>query len=370
MEMDSSRGITQAQVWGAADAILIEGQRPTIERIRQRLGRGSPNTVGPMVERWFATLGKRLGNGLNGPGAASNDEAGQQVPLPILCAATQLWQSARAEADQSLRQESEAGRRQLELEEALLQEAAAALRTREQAFESNRSQLEAALASSQHAVTTLREQLEAASQRAAAVDQVAEKLRKQLDDAGTQRDRLKEEHAAALVARDRLALEAEERHIANERRLLAEVDRSREETKRTAQAALQSATRDQAALAKSAEQLSAVRDQLAEEQRAARTESATAKAETVAARAAATDASNAQASAEQQLREQTGTLTLAHAELGHALARLQEMHALHARETEAHEATRQMLQRAMGTAAPPKASVNAISAPARSPRKR
>jgi hypothetical protein len=71
--------------------------------------------------------------------------------------------------------------------------------------------LEAALASSQHAVATLREQLEAASQRAAAADQVTARLRKQLDDAGAQRDRLKEEHVAALAARDRLAHEAEER---------------------------------------------------------------------------------------------------------------------------------------------------------------
>ncbi|WP_143098516.1 hypothetical protein [Variovorax sp. OK605] len=50
---------------------------------------------------------------------------------------------------------------------------------------------------------TLREQLEAASQRAAAADQVAARLRKQLDDGGDQRDRLEEEHAVALAARKR-----------------------------------------------------------------------------------------------------------------------------------------------------------------------
>jgi len=377
MEMESSRGVTQPQVWAAADAILIEGQRPTIERIRQRLGRGSPNTVGPMVERWFAALGKRLGeqlgnghDGRDGGAVASNDEAGSRVPLPILRAATQLWQTARAEADQALRQESEASRRQLELAQTSLQEATAALRQREDAFESNRSQLEAALASSQHAVATLREQLEAASQRAAAADQVTARLRKQLDDAGAQRDRVREEHVAALAARDRLAHEAEERHIANERRLLAEVDRSREETKRTAHAAAQAAVRDQTALAKSAEQLAAVRDQLAEEQRASRTESAAAKAELVAARAAASDAANAQASTEQQLREQASALTQARTELGHALARLQDIQALHDREMSAHETTRQMLQRAMDTSGPPTAASDTRSSPTRVPRKR
>lgn len=371
MEMESSRGITQAQVWAAADAILIEGQRPTIERIRQRLGRGSPNTVGPMVERWFATLGKRL----DGRGAASNDDAGHQVPLPILRAATQLWQAARDEADQVLRQEREAGRRQLELEQASLQEAAGALRTREEAFESNRSQLEAALASSQHAVATMREQLEAANQRMLAADHLAAKLRKQLDDAGAHRDRLKEEHATALSARDRLAHEAEERHITNERRLLGEVDRAREETKRANQAAAQAAARDQGALANSAEQLAATREQLAEEQRAARAESAAAKVELSAARSAAADATNACAITEKRLGERTSALAQASAELDHTRTRLQEAHALHEREMAAHEATRQLFQHAMGTSA--NAGTTGVAAsdphrvpPVRSPRKR
>ena len=45
------RGIQEAQVWEAADALLQDGLRPTIERVRQRIGKGSPNTVSPMLER-------------------------------------------------------------------------------------------------------------------------------------------------------------------------------------------------------------------------------------------------------------------------------------------------------------------------------
>jgi len=60
------RGVQEAQVWEAADTLLQEGLRPTIERVRQKIGSGSPNTVSPMLERWFATLGKRLnGHGAN-----------------------------------------------------------------------------------------------------------------------------------------------------------------------------------------------------------------------------------------------------------------------------------------------------------------
>ncbi|WP_050983058.1 DNA-binding protein [Cupriavidus basilensis] len=55
-----SRSITQQDVWQAADALLLAGQRPTIERIRLHLGRGSPNTVSPYLDAWFAGLGARL----------------------------------------------------------------------------------------------------------------------------------------------------------------------------------------------------------------------------------------------------------------------------------------------------------------------
>ena len=55
-----SRGIQEADVFEAADALLAEGKRPTIERVRLKIGRGSPNTVSPMLERWFETLGERL----------------------------------------------------------------------------------------------------------------------------------------------------------------------------------------------------------------------------------------------------------------------------------------------------------------------
>lgn len=61
MQMKSSRGVQQYEVDAAADALVAERQRPTIERVRQKLGRGSPNTIAPMLEAWFGTLAPRLG---------------------------------------------------------------------------------------------------------------------------------------------------------------------------------------------------------------------------------------------------------------------------------------------------------------------
>lgn len=55
-----ARGITEEEVHQAADAIVGRGERPTIERIRAELGRGSPNTVNRHLDAWWAQLSKRL----------------------------------------------------------------------------------------------------------------------------------------------------------------------------------------------------------------------------------------------------------------------------------------------------------------------
>lgn len=50
MPPKSPRGIQSEDVVQAADALIAEGLRPTIERVRQKIGRGSPNTVGPLLD--------------------------------------------------------------------------------------------------------------------------------------------------------------------------------------------------------------------------------------------------------------------------------------------------------------------------------
>ncbi len=55
-----ARGITEDQVHTAADALVANGERPTVERVRAHLGTGSPNTVVRWLETWWKTLGVRL----------------------------------------------------------------------------------------------------------------------------------------------------------------------------------------------------------------------------------------------------------------------------------------------------------------------
>jgi chromosome segregation ATPase len=86
----SNRGITENDVWQACDALLLEGARPTIERVRQKIGRGSPNTVSPHLDAWF----RRLGGRLQSPEALAASTA---LPEPVQVAAARLWEVAQAE---------------------------------------------------------------------------------------------------------------------------------------------------------------------------------------------------------------------------------------------------------------------------------
>jgi chromosome segregation ATPase len=86
-----ARGITEKDVFTACDALVLAGERPTIERVRQKIGRGSPNTVSPMLDAWFKGLGRRLQD----PGAFA---PAPNVPDPVIQAAQHFWEVAQAES--------------------------------------------------------------------------------------------------------------------------------------------------------------------------------------------------------------------------------------------------------------------------------
>jgi len=47
-------GVPEHEVFAAADAVLARGERPTVERVRMELGRGSPARVGGLLDQWWA----------------------------------------------------------------------------------------------------------------------------------------------------------------------------------------------------------------------------------------------------------------------------------------------------------------------------
>jgi len=230
MQSKSTRGVQQHEVDGAADALIAERLRPTVERVRQKLGRGSPNTVGPMLENWFAGLATRLGVG-PGPGAE-----GEGAPPPALRQALHdLWAqslaTARSGAAAGVAQEQaqlaqdrdalELARTQLQRQETALAERGAAL---EQALGLAKAQLKEQAGQLQEAATQL------AQARAS--------LAKLVEERDADRRRFDAQAEAAGKERERL----QAREQATERRLLEEVDRARQEAKQ-ARAELGEATR-------------------------------------------------------------------------------------------------------------------------------
>ncbi|MEC3768925.1 DNA-binding protein [Cupriavidus sp. SS-3] len=220
METLRSRGITRDDVWQAADSLLKAGQRPTIERIRLHLGRGSPNTVSPHLDAWFAALGGRIQDPQGFAPAPG-------CPEPVTEAARYLWeaalQSARASAEAALAQR-----------EAALVEANAALQQEREALAQERQVMQARLEGAEAAMAELTRARDEAAERAARAETAAAAWQQQAE-------ALRAEHASALAARHAMQNDFEarraawdqeretlmQRTAANERRMALELDAAR-----------------------------------------------------------------------------------------------------------------------------------------------
>jgi hypothetical protein len=256
-EIRRPRGVQREDVWAAADAVLLAGEKPTIERVRQHLGSGSPNTVGPLLEQWFKHLGARLQD----PGAFA---APAGVPDPVLQAARHFWETAlahtRGDFEERLREgladavaNVEAEKERAEIASAAAYEASAkatrlqgelgeqalALRVANEELAADRARLQEVRA----ALATEQERL--VDERRRAADQMAE---------------LKQQLAAAVGAADERAQGAERRaalEIERERQLRAKAEKSTESVAKRFEETLK-------AQISASEQLNAVADRLAQ----------------------------------------------------------------------------------------------------------
>jgi chromosome segregation ATPase len=209
-----AKGITQDQVSAAADALVTAGERPTVEKIRARLGTGSPNTVTRMLDTWRGALATRLSDVLALP----------ELPGDVGQAFTEVWRLAMAQAG-SLAQA------------ALAQEQNALLAT-QSSLTQERKLWEIALAEAQTQAQSAGQAREVAETRLADLQRLAEQQAGQLAELTQQRDasqrraeQLNEAFEAhkSSVAAER---EAQAAHVrAVEDRAHAEIDRAREETK-------------------------------------------------------------------------------------------------------------------------------------------
>lgn len=219
----ATRGVQESDVWTAADALLAQGLRPTIERVRQQIGRGSPNTVSPMLESWFATLGQRLGV------AQADKPHGGGVPENVLRLAQELWDSASAQA-------MDAAQQALQEREAAVQASRLAheadlehMEQREKALHQQKQAMDEAMKLAHAQAQELSRRLDEMQQLAQDREAQLSSLRAELAAVAKARDLERKDHSEELQAaaqeRQRLA----EQFAGNERRMLTDLDRARQE---------------------------------------------------------------------------------------------------------------------------------------------
>jgi predicted RNase H-like nuclease (RuvC/YqgF family) len=86
-------GVTREQIFETAEALVREGQSPTVVAVRTRLGGGSPNTIAPLLSEWRALNDSRQAAGL------------PSVPEPVEAVLRQVWGVAWKEAQGQLETE-------------------------------------------------------------------------------------------------------------------------------------------------------------------------------------------------------------------------------------------------------------------------
>jgi DNA repair exonuclease SbcCD ATPase subunit len=217
--------LSREDVFAAADAILMAGEKVTIANVRDHLGRGSPNTIQEHLETWWKRLGSRL-----------KDIPGREfpnIPEPVAEVLQGLWvtavENAHAAIDRTIAQRDAAldGR-----------ELAIAARERK-LLEETQATLAGSAALKEH-LALAREQLAQANARAErfekllqARDADIERLRTRGDDLELQARELHGKLEAAAEAFQTERLRQDERHAANEARWLLEIDRGRQAAKET-----------------------------------------------------------------------------------------------------------------------------------------
>jgi len=81
-------GVPETAVFSAADRVLARGERPTVERVRAELGRGSPARIGQLLETWWDALAQRL----------AGHTALPALPETVASAFARVWEQAAAAA--------------------------------------------------------------------------------------------------------------------------------------------------------------------------------------------------------------------------------------------------------------------------------
>jgi chromosome segregation ATPase len=215
--------ISQADVFRAADELLVQGDRPTIDRVRMRLGRGSPNTINDHLDAWWLKLGARL-----------RDLPGREFPhLPesVAAALQSLWNAALDGAHETLQAQQSDREHQVSQQAAALQARTEALDERERTVEARARSVEESLIFARGQLNSSQRRIEELERTSRTQVTDAEQYRARIGALETTVTDLREtaEHARATYESERAQMEA--RHAATEAHWLGEVDRARQAAK-------------------------------------------------------------------------------------------------------------------------------------------
>lgn len=212
-----ARGVSETEVFAAAEAVLAGGAKPTIERVRQHLGRGSPATVARLLEAWWDGLVQRFN--------ATRVVGLPELPAPVAHAMQSLWEAALDGARATL--DTECRRRSMELDER-----AAVLEAKESEFLAAGAALAARAQTAERALERITLLHAEAERRLAASTEERAALAQRLATAERQEVGLRAKRDAALASASAERARAEAREREMEAHWLREVDRARQAERR------------------------------------------------------------------------------------------------------------------------------------------
>lgn len=229
-----SVGVPENDVFAAADAVLARGERPTVERVRLHLGRGSPARVGGLLDQWWGRLAERLNDATRLP----------TLPTEVAEAFVAVWQQsiflAQGVAEQALTEQRQvliaehervaAAEDQTRQDAVLARQLATTAQAAQQVSKTRLTDLELLLEQRVKQIQDLQQQRDSILRERGDTQQRNQILQRELRE--LQLNTQQELQALRLKSeQERFAQEAYVRSV--EDRAHREVDRAREEGKRT-----------------------------------------------------------------------------------------------------------------------------------------
>jgi plasmid replication DNA-binding protein KfrA len=147
---ERAANVSYQEIERAALDTLAGGQRPSVETLRKRLGRGSPATIAGAMRRFWKDLGTR---------AAGDPAALTRLPPDIVDLADGMWQKALALAGLAAKHDDNAARERLQQLQLENEVRAQSYAMREKEFDTASREREKALSETREQVSSLMKEL-------------------------------------------------------------------------------------------------------------------------------------------------------------------------------------------------------------------